>query len=310
MAQKTRTELYTFILQKILSGGKRTDAENLRDVLDAIVEAAVNAQDDDDTNLGYLKVDSSGKVDISKIKQDTPAGKFSRDNGTWDNPALISVLTGYVSGAGTISASDTILTAIQKLNGNYNPITAPITGFTSGAGTLSATDTILQAIQKLDGNNKFKPLFESFADAGNVAGGETDLISNSIASSQLAANGDKLQFQYGGNYFGSASAKRLRVYFGGVVMFDSGALSITTSSSYTLRGMIIRVSSTVIRFSISLSAEAAGPASTAYDDAGEVTGLTLSNANVLKLTGQASGGAAATNDVVNNCSMVNYIKAA
>ncbi|WP_392349057.1 hypothetical protein [uncultured Polaribacter sp.] len=28
-----------------------------------------------------------------------------------------------------------------------------LTGFTSGAGTISATDNILQAVQKLDGNN-------------------------------------------------------------------------------------------------------------------------------------------------------------
>jgi hypothetical protein len=33
-----------------------------------------------------------------------------------------SVLTGYVSGAGTISSSDTILSAIQKLNGNIGAL--------------------------------------------------------------------------------------------------------------------------------------------------------------------------------------------
>jgi hypothetical protein len=35
---------------------------------------------------------------------------------------------------------------------NARAIAAPITGFTSGAGALSATDTLLQSIQKLDGN--------------------------------------------------------------------------------------------------------------------------------------------------------------
>ena len=41
----------------------------------------------------------------------------------------------------------------------YNSIgvrTAVLTGFTSGAGTVSATDNVLQAIQKLDGNNGLK----------------------------------------------------------------------------------------------------------------------------------------------------------
>lgn len=100
---------------------------------------------------------------------------------TLANSAVISkVLTGYTSGAGTVSATDTILQAIQKLNGNTAAITAVssltgeatgtgpgatavtltnsavigkvLTGYTSGAGTVSATDTILQAIQKLNGN--------------------------------------------------------------------------------------------------------------------------------------------------------------
>lgn len=34
------------------------------------------------------------------------------------NPALTSVLTGYTSGAGTVAATDTVIQAIQKLNGN------------------------------------------------------------------------------------------------------------------------------------------------------------------------------------------------
>ena len=41
--------------------------------------------------------------------------------GTQTNPALNAVLTGYTSGAGTVSATDTILQAIQKLNGNDAP---------------------------------------------------------------------------------------------------------------------------------------------------------------------------------------------
>jgi hypothetical protein len=41
------------------------------------------------------------------------------------NSAVIGkVLTGYVSGAGTVSSTDTILQAIQKLNGNFNALSA------------------------------------------------------------------------------------------------------------------------------------------------------------------------------------------
>ena len=42
-------------------------------------------------------------------------------------PVIAKVLTGYTSGAGTISATDSILSAIQKLNGN-NATNANLTG--------------------------------------------------------------------------------------------------------------------------------------------------------------------------------------
>ena len=60
-------------------------------------------------------------------------------SGTYANPTLVNsavigkVLTGYVSGAGVVAATDTILQAIQKLNGNIAAIPTGITG------TLTAT---------------------------------------------------------------------------------------------------------------------------------------------------------------------------
>ncbi len=74
--------------------------------------------------------------------------------GTYPNPTLVNaaviakVLTGYVSGAGIVAATDTILEAIQKLNGNIggkqptgNYITA-LTGDVTAAGPGSATATV------------------------------------------------------------------------------------------------------------------------------------------------------------------------
>lgn len=106
--------------------------------------------------------------------------------------AIASTLTGYTSGAGTISSSDTLIQAIQKLNGNitstvsgvgsvfgrtgtilatsgdYNTslvtesgnlyytnsrgIGSTLTGYSSSVGIISSSDSILSAIQKLNGN--------------------------------------------------------------------------------------------------------------------------------------------------------------
>jgi hypothetical protein len=70
---------------------------------------------------------------------------------TLTNSAVIGkVLTGYVSGAGTVAATDSILQAIQKLNGNAAGATGTVTSVSvvsnnGFAGTV-ATDTTTPAI--------------------------------------------------------------------------------------------------------------------------------------------------------------------
>lgn len=140
-------------------------------------------------------------------------------------------------------------------------------------------------------------LFDHFATVGNVTTGETTLYTDTLAAGQLAANGDKLEVQYGGNYLLHATATReIKIYFGGTVIFDTGALTLASSSGWTATAMIIRVSSTVVRYMVSF--ETIGAALAAYTAVGEVTGLTLSNTQIVKITGQAAGAGAATNDIL------------
>lgn len=62
--------------------------------------------------------------------------------------------TDYVTGTGSL------------INFASSVRTTPLTGFVSGAGTVSATDTVLQAINKLDGNNALKAPLASPALTG------------------------------------------------------------------------------------------------------------------------------------------------
>lgn len=63
------------------------------------------------------------------------------------------LLTGFVSGAGTVAAADTVLESIEKLTGNTQnlAVTANVlTGLAAGANTpITATDTILVALANL-----------------------------------------------------------------------------------------------------------------------------------------------------------------
>ena len=74
----------------------------------------------------------------------TAAGTFALDTSTYLTGNQSITLSGEASGTGTTSISVTLA--------NSAVIAKVLTGYVSGAGTVSATDSILQAIQKLNGN--------------------------------------------------------------------------------------------------------------------------------------------------------------
>jgi len=55
--------------------------------------------------------------------------------------AIGSTLTGYLSGAGNISSSDSVLSAIQKLNGNIGGLVTGVSSVSNSDGTLSISPT-------------------------------------------------------------------------------------------------------------------------------------------------------------------------
>lgn len=57
-------------------------------------------------------------------------------------PVIAKVLTGYTSGAGTVSAADSILSAFQKINGN-DALKLPLTGGTLTGALLFSTDNTI-----------------------------------------------------------------------------------------------------------------------------------------------------------------------
>lgn len=144
-----------------------------------------------------------------------------------------------------------------------------------------------------------------YADAGNSSTSETDLYSYSLPASSMSYEGDKLNASFAGIFVSSATATRqLKAYFGGTLIYDSSALSVSTSSDWNMEILIIRESSTVVRCVVKVNTTTASSAP--YCTYTRVTGLTLSNANTLKITGQAAGVGAATNDIVAKLGTVRF----
>lgn len=133
-------------------------------------------------------------------------------------------------------------------------------------------------------------------DVGTPAStAETDLYTYTSLAGTLAVNGDKLDAEYALQLTSTGGiTKQIRAYFGGTLIFDTGALSIGAATDFIVNAMIVRDSSTSVRCYV--TANTTGATITAYAKVTKVTGLTLSGTNVLKITGTVGTGAAA-NDV-------------
>lgn len=210
----------------------------------------------------------------------------------------------YASGATTLSKLADIATGNALISGGVT--TAPSYGKIGLTTHVSGT---LPVANGGTGVTSFTPtvcLFDHFADANNSGTGETDLYSDTIAAAQLATNGDKLLGDYGGVFSGAVSAtQQLRAYFGGTLVFDSGALAIGVATpSWDIYLTLIRVSSSVVRCVASITTSSAALSSSAQYT--EVTGLTLANTQILKITGTAGGVAGASSQITAKLSTVSY----
>ena len=148
-------------------------------------------------------------------------------------------------------------------------------------------------------------LTESYVDSGNTTTVETDIFTYTTPASTFDVNGHRIESLYAGTMVNSASTKQLRVYFAGTQIFDSGAMTTSAVASWEVNTTLIRVSSTVVRCSVTLTSSS-GLSVVSSATYTEVTGLTLTNTNILKITGTAAGGSAATNDIVGKLSKVDF----
>jgi hypothetical protein len=205
------------------------------------------------------------------------------------------------AGAGSLCfGSDTSASARIKGNGTELQVRlgddSAYAAFRSGsAGTSTGTSSKAARI-----GGKIK---EFYTDAGNVNTTETDLYSYTTEASLFGANGENVECVFSGAYVGSAFTKQVKAYFAGTAIFDSGALAVGSNSSWRMEINLIRVSSTVVRYSVAMNTS--GASTMVYTNVGELTGLTLSNTNILKITGTAGAGGS-SNDIVAKMGVIHW----
>lgn len=151
----------------------------------------------------------------------------------------------------------------------------------AGVGSTPSTDTI----------SNFGTYFVDFADRATPAStAETDFSSKTTAANTFAADGDFVVIYAGGNFAANGNSKRYRIYFNGVVAFDSGTAAFN-GVAYTVLIFLTRKTSANIQSTVLRSI-----GTTANAERNLITGQSFTVSNIIKSTGQNT--TASANDII------------
>lgn len=136
-----------------------------------------------------------------------------------------------------------------------------------------------------------RALFVSTTQGSSVLLAETNLFSFTVKGWTLSRDLESIQGYAVGRFAATAGNKRVRVYFGATLIFDTGVLAIAAASSWSLSFQIIRTGDATQKCSVHyVSSSAVLIASSSYVASAE----TMSSDSVLRVTGTG----AATGDVL------------
>ncbi len=168
-------------------------------------------------------------------------------------------------------------------------------------GAASRTATLLQLQTSAGGllGNVGGTIFTDYADGASTSTDGTfdTLYTHTTVANTFANNGDTLRGRVALTLIGSATATReIKLVFAGVTLLDTTALTDASNANVVIDYTIIRVSATVVRYAVTV--DAPGLSAVVPPSVGEVTGLTLTGTNILKVTGAAAGTGALAADIV------------
>lgn len=302
---------YALKASPVFTGVLTTPAIRLTNITDGLISDSILVKKPTDNKIYKIAASALSAPDTtvyrtvlnswSKAQADARYGKLNQGN-TWASinsftSGVTLPPTGYTFGSGGASIIQNIggLFSFSNSTANSNYVASFSLKQLTAHRIYSLPDKsdTLAVVSQVPTQLK-----DFYTNAGNSGSSETDLYSYTTAANRLANNGEKLQAEFSGSFVGSGTdTRQIRVYFGSAtVFFDTGALVIPTSSAWTMKLTIIRTSGITARFACTLHAQDAPKSS--YVTSGELTGITLSTTNILKITGTSAGVSPATNDIL------------
>lgn len=193
----------------------------------------------------------------------------------------------------------------------FQPATGTKAQIVQGIASRTAPLLQLQTSAGASIGNVGGSIFDHFTDTASTStdGTENDLYSDTTVANTFAVDGDSIYNTMYISFTGSATAtRRLRLYFAGTTIWDSGTLTLGAGGDFTLTTLIERESSTVVRCNVSVQTTSAS--TVPYSTYTRITGLTLTTTNIFKATGVAAGVGASSGDITAKLSKTEWFAAA
>ncbi len=146
-------------------------------------------------------------------------------------------------------------------------------------------------------------VYDNVTTTGNVGTGEDTLVSYSLPASLLGLDNQSITIKAAGTFANNSNNKRVRLNYGGQVVFDTGILSVTTGTDWSLEVTIKRTSGTTAQKNIGVFTSNAVGATQVVDYT--ATTINVAAAQTLTITGEAT----ADNDIVHQFSEIYHNQA-
>lgn len=124
---------------------------------------------------------------------------------------------------------------------------------------------------------------------------ETDLYTYTTKASTLAADGEKVSFKISGTFNDITATAQLQFYYGGTNIGNTGALTVSATGGWNADVMVIRTGASTARSVVTVNTPGASTA--VYTTQTDLTGLTFTNTQIIKITGTAAGASGGTGDI-------------